>query len=86
MPATATHASCVNVIYGIGESGRQLAKLQSGTPDDTTKAESEVHMWTVSKQPWINLAAGVSQFETQPENSIELLQAALDCRATKEQH
>jgi hypothetical protein len=76
-------ASCGNVIYGIGETSPELAKLQSGTLDDTSEIEPEVHMWTVSKQPWINLNPDVGQFETQPEDQLELLQAALDYRASK---
>jgi hypothetical protein len=76
-------ACCGNVIYGIGETSPELAKLQSGTLDDTTAVEPEVHMWTSSKQSWISLAPEVGQFETQPDDPLALLQAALDYRATK---
>lgn len=77
-------AACANVIHGVGESAPTLTKLQSGTLDDPRNVEPEVHMWTRSRQGWLKLPDSVPQFETQPENLIDLLQAALDYRATKE--
>ncbi|CAA0112294.1 Glutathione-dependent formaldehyde-activating enzyme [Halioglobus japonicus] len=74
-------ASCGNIIYGIGDTSPELAKLQAGTLEDTSAVEPEVHMWTVTKQPWIVLPEHVQQFETQPEDGLALLQAALDYRA-----
>lgn len=74
-------ASCGNIIYGIGESNPELAKLQAGTLEDTRAVEPEVHIWTVNKQRWLALPSRVPQFETQPEDTLELLQAALDYRA-----
>lgn len=74
-------ASCGNIIYGIGDNTPELAKLQAGTLEDTGAVEPEVHMWTIKKQPWLTLPAGVHQFETQPEDGLALLQAALDYRA-----
>lgn len=73
-------ASCGNIIYGVGDTNPDLAKLQAGTLEDTRAVEPEVHIWTVRKQPWLNLPSRVRQFETQPENTLELLQAALDYR------
>ena len=58
-----------------------LAKLQAGTLEDTSEVEPEVHMWTVRKQPWVTLSSRARQFETQPEDTLALLQAALDYRA-----
>ena len=75
-------ASCGNIIYGIGDSNPELAKLQAGTLEDTRAVEPEVHIWTSRKQPWLTLPDRARQFETQPENSLELLQAALDYRAS----
>ncbi len=74
-------ASCGNIIYGIGESNPELAKLQAGTLEDTSAVEPEVHIWTSKKQPWLILSSRVRQFETQPEDGLALLQAALDYRA-----
>jgi hypothetical protein len=75
-------ASCGNIIYGIGDSNPELAKLQAGTLENTSTVEPEVHIWTSKKQRWLTLPARTRQFETQPENSLELFQAALDYRAS----
>ncbi len=76
-------ASCGNIIYGTDDSGLGLAKLQAGTLDDTSNVEPDVHMWTTSRQPWVNLPEAAPQFETQPDNPADLLQAALDYRAAR---
>lgn len=74
-------ASCGNIIYGIGDINPELAKLQAGTLEDTSAVEPEVHIWTSRKQLWLTLPDGVQQFETQPEDGLALLQAAMDYRA-----
>jgi len=74
-------AQCGNILYGIGDSNPDLAKLQVGTLEDTSAVEPEVHIWTTRKQPWLSLPARVRQYETQPEDMLELFQAALDYRA-----
>jgi hypothetical protein len=74
-------ADCGNIIYGIGDNSPELAKLQAGTLEDTSAVEPEVHIWTVKKQRWLTLPSRVRQFETQPDDTLELLQAALDYRA-----
>ncbi|MEZ5572207.1 MAG: GFA family protein [Halioglobus sp.] len=74
-------ASCGNIIYGLSDNNPELAKLQPGTLEDTSAVEPEVHIWTSKKQPWLTLPARVRQFETQPEDSMALFQAALDYRA-----
>lgn len=76
-------SACGNVIYGSGASSPELAKLQSGTLDDTSGVEPEVHMWTNSAQPWVSFAPNVRKYETQPEELLDLFQAALDYRAAK---
>lgn len=78
-------AACGNVIYGCGANSPELAKLQSGTLDDTSAVEPEVHMWTNSAQPWVTFAPNIRKYETQPEEPLDLLQAALDYRATRPQ-
>lgn len=74
-------AACGNIIYGIGADSPELAKLQAGTLEDTSGVLPEVHMWTCSKQPWLQLPPDVTCFDTQPEDPLEMLQAALDYRA-----
>jgi hypothetical protein len=74
-------AACGNIIYGIGETMAELAKLQAGTLEDTRKVEPEVHLWAREKQPWVTLAAGTPCFDTQPQDALDVLQAVLDYRA-----
>ena len=74
-------ASCGNIMYGIGDTSPELAKLQAGTLEDTSEVEPEVHMWTITKQPWLVLPELVRKFETQPDDGLELFQAAMDYRA-----
>jgi hypothetical protein len=76
-------ADCGNIIYGIGDTNPELAKLQAGTLDDTSDVEPDVHLWTCRKQSWVRLPEGASVFETQPEDAAALFQAALDYRGRK---
>ncbi|MFT4519171.1 MAG: hypothetical protein ACI9JM_001562 [Halioglobus sp.] len=73
-------ASCGNIIYGIGEDKPELAKLQAGTLEDTSEVEAEVHIWAKYKQPWVVLSEKTRPFETQPDDPLELMQAAIDYR------
>lgn len=73
-------AGCGNIIYGVGEDSAALAKLQAGTLEDTREVEPEVHIWGKEKQPWVVLPEHAQPFATQPEEALQLLQAALDYR------
>ncbi len=77
-------AKCGNIIYGIGQDTPSLAKLQAGTLEDTRDVEPEVHIWARSRQAWVTLNPQVKQFETQPEDMLEVLQAAQEYRANKQ--
>jgi hypothetical protein len=69
-------ADCGNIIYGVDNSGMNLAKLQAGLLEDTSGVEPEVYLFARSKQPWVTLPARAQPFETQPDDPMELLQAA----------
>jgi hypothetical protein len=69
-------AECGNIIYGVDDSGMNLAKLQAGLLDDTSGVEPEVYLFARSKQPWFSLPDRASPFETQPDDPMALLQAA----------
>lgn len=75
-------AACGNIIYGIGANSPALAKVQAGTLEDTREVEPEVHLWTVSRQPWVLLPANARLFEGQPD-PMAMLQAAIDYRAER---
>ena len=53
-------ASCGNTIHGVSESSPALTKLQSGTLDDSAGVAPEVHIWTRSRQGWVQIAPQVS--------------------------
>jgi len=74
-------ADCGNIIYGLGDNSPAIAKLQAGTLNDSSEVIPEVHIWTQSKQPWVQLPTAVKQYETQPDDLQELLHAALEYRA-----
>ena len=57
-----------------------LAKLQAGILDDTSSLEPEVYIWASTKQPWVTLPERARPFDTQPDDAMALLQAALDYR------
>lgn len=69
-------AECGNIIYGVDDSGMNLAKLQAGLLDDTSGVEPEVYLFARSKQPWVTLPDRARPFETQPDDPMALLQAA----------
>lgn len=75
--------ACGNTIHGVSASSPTLTKLQAGTLDDTTKVEPEVHIWTRSRQRWYSFDDRVTCYETQPDDPLELLQAAMDSRERK---
>ena len=68
---------CGNIIYGVGESNPDLAKLQAGLLDDTSALAPEIHLWTSSRQRWFDIPAGAACFEQQADG-LEMLQAAHD--------
>ena len=43
-----------------------LVRVRAGTLDDTSWLRPSRHIWTRSKQPWVNFAEGDQIFEAQP--------------------
>jgi hypothetical protein len=50
---------------------------------DSLELEGALTAWTRNKQSWLTLPPRSRQFETQPEQAVALLQAALDYRSGK---
>jgi hypothetical protein len=69
-------ADCGNIIYGIDDSGINLAKLQAGLLEDTRDIEPEVYLFARSRQPWVTLPTNARPFDTQPSDPMDMLQAA----------
>lgn len=73
-------SKCGNLIYSIGSDLAGFIKLQTGTLDDTSSLMPEAHLWARSIQPWISLPTSSPQYETQPDNPLEVLEAATQYR------
>jgi hypothetical protein len=69
-------ADCGNIIYGVDDTGMELAKVQAGLLDDTRHLEPEVYLFARSKQSWVTLPPKARPFDTQPEDPTEMLAAA----------
>ena len=69
-------ADCGNIIYGIDDSGMNLAKLQAGLLEDTSDVEPEVYLFARSRQPWVALPTKARPFDTQPSDPMDMLQSA----------
>ncbi len=48
------------------------AVLRPGTLDDTSWLKPVAHIWTRSAQPWFRFAPGVTTYDTQPPDTLEL--------------
>ena len=69
-------ADCGNIIYGIDDSGLNLAKLQAGLLENTSTLEPEVYLFGRSKPHWLTLPDKARPFATQPDNPMDMLQVA----------
>ncbi|MBV1905233.1 MAG: GFA family protein [Pseudomonadales bacterium] len=75
--------SCGNIIYGVGSFTPEVFKLQPGTLDDTSDVSPEVHLWTVSAQPWVSFSGGAPKFDRQPDDPGKILAVATKYRESK---
>jgi hypothetical protein len=73
-------ASCGNIIFGTAGNLPGLLLLQAGTLDDTSAVHPEMHMWLQSAQPWVVLPPGVPSWQTQADDMMKMLQAAIKYR------
>jgi len=55
----------------------------AGILNKPAKAEPDVHIWIQSAQQWLQLFAGVSQFDRQPDDMSEVVTAVLQYRGSK---
>jgi len=59
--------TCSNRIYHENPENNQVIRLKPGTLDDTSIIKPEMHVWTRSAQPWVELPSHVPCHETQPD-------------------
>ncbi len=57
------------------EAGRDLVVLRPGTLDDTSWLTPVALIWTISKQPWVEIPAGVLQYEKNVDDYAEVTRA-----------
>ena len=60
-------ASCgVRILNRLG-SMPDSVNVKPGTLDDTSWLEPKLHVWTRSKQPWVEIPAGATSFDANPQ-------------------
>ncbi len=57
---------CGSRIYNAPTAVQGVLNVKPGTLDDTSWLAPGVHVWTRSKQPWVEIPDGVRCFEGQP--------------------
>ncbi|HVC59895.1 MAG TPA: GFA family protein [Acetobacteraceae bacterium] len=60
--------ACGTRLYHSPAGLAQNCNLKPGTLDDTTWLRPSVHVWTRSRQPWVQIPPDATSFETQPED------------------
>jgi hypothetical protein len=73
---------CGSSLWNESSSRPGALTLKPGTLDDTDRVKPEAHIWTRSKQPWVQIAADTPAYETAydaskvwPKESLERLRA-----------
>ena len=67
-----TCARCATRLWSEPARLPEYAVLRPGTLDDTSWLEPVAHLWTRSAQPWFRFPEGVTTYETQPADMLEL--------------
>ena len=57
---------CGTRIYHQPSYAEGIANIRAGTLDDTSWLKPQMHVWTSSKQPWVEIPEGVQTHRTQP--------------------
>ena len=59
--------NCGSGIYLESEADPGYVFIKVGSLNDANWVTPEMHIYTATKQPWINISDGLPQYETQPE-------------------
>ncbi|MGY4395551.1 hypothetical protein ACVWZA_000712 [Sphingomonas sp. UYAg733] len=65
--------SCLCRIFTVSPARPGFVMLRGGSLDDTTGLDPAVHIWTSSKQSWVELPEGVPALANQPTDAAEWL-------------
>lgn len=60
-------ARCGSPIRSVPSAAPKLVALKAGTLDDPSSFPPRMHIWTSSKLPWVEVPAGMVQFERGPQ-------------------
>ena len=66
--------------YHVSASAESEGNVSLQADYDTSEVEPEVYLWNCYRQPWVTLPASARPFDTQPDDPMELLQAAREYR------
>lgn len=56
-------ATCGSPIQSLSAASPKIAIVKAGTADDPGRFTPAVHVWTASALPWVEIPAGLPQFE-----------------------
>jgi hypothetical protein len=68
--------NCLTALWGVRPDGPNVATLYAGTLDDTSSLEPVAHIWTRSRQPWIQIPPNSLNFDRQPTDVLALVEAS----------
>lgn len=57
---------CGTRIHHVVQDVPAVMSIKAGTLDDTSWCDPRIHIWTKSKQPWLQLPDGVPSFPEEP--------------------
>ena len=60
-------ATCGSPIRSLSLASPKLAIVKAGTADEPGKFVPEIHVWTSSALPWVDIPAGLPQFPSNPQ-------------------
>ena len=64
--------SCSNRIYHENPEKPEMVRLKPGTLDNTNILRPDMHVWTRSKQDWVELPSDIPCYEQQPDPGVLL--------------
>jgi hypothetical protein len=68
-------ATCFTRLWSEPEKFPQISTLRPGTLDDTSWLRPVAHIWTRSKQPWIEIPEDTLNYEKQPDDYLPMIRA-----------
>ncbi|MCB6182062.1 GFA family protein [Leeia sp. TBRC 13508] len=67
--------TCGSRLFHHGKGQEDLISIKAGTLNQTNQLQPVAHIWTKSKQPWVQLPDNVLQYPENPENFADMIDA-----------